>query len=111
VDDFLVALGLVLVIEGVLYGGVPNLARRLAAEVLSTPEQTLRTAGLVAAAIGVGIIWLVRTWRRRAARFRGAETTDFGPRRKPASIPERMGVTSVPVPPETTPWLRFSLPA
>ena len=61
VDDFLVALGLVLVIEGVLYGGLPNLARRLAAEVLSTPEQALRTGGLVAAAIGVGIIWLVRT--------------------------------------------------
>lgn len=60
-DDLLVALGLVLVIEGVLYGGLPGLARRLAAEVLSTPEQTLRTAGLVAAAIGVGIVWLVRT--------------------------------------------------
>lgn len=60
-DDFLVALGLVLVIEGVLYGGLPNLARRLAAEVLSTPVQALRTGGLIAAAIGVGIIWLVRT--------------------------------------------------
>ncbi len=60
-NDFLVALGLVLVIEGVLYGGLPGLARRLAAEVLATPEQTLRTAGLIAAAIGVGIVWLVRT--------------------------------------------------
>lgn len=60
-SDFLVALGLVLVIEGVLYGGLPNLARRLAAEVLATPEQTLRTGGLVAAAIGVAIVWLVRT--------------------------------------------------
>ena len=59
-DDFLVALGLVLVIEGVLYGGLPNLARRLAAEVLAMPEQTLRTGGLVAAAIGVAIVWLVR---------------------------------------------------
>ena len=60
-SDFLVALGLVLVIEGVLYGGLPNLARRLAAEVLATPEQTLRTAGLVAAAVGVAIVWLVRS--------------------------------------------------
>ena len=60
-SDFLVAIGLVLVIEGVLYGGLPNLARRLAAEVLATPEQTLRTGGLVAAAIGVAIVWLVRS--------------------------------------------------
>lgn len=60
-SDFLVALGLVLVIEGVLYGGLPNLARRLAAEVLAMPEQTLRTAGLVAAAVGVAIVWLVRS--------------------------------------------------
>lgn len=60
-DDFLVALGLMLVIEGVLYGGMPRLVRRLAAEVLSTPDQTLRIGGLVAAAIGVGIVWLVRT--------------------------------------------------
>lgn len=59
-DDFLVALGLVLVIEGVLYGGLPNLARRLAAEMLAMPEQVLRTAGLVAAAIGVAVVWLVR---------------------------------------------------
>lgn len=60
-SDFLVALGLVLVIEGMLYGGFPHLARRLAAEVMATPEQTLRIAGLVAAAIGVGIVWLVRS--------------------------------------------------
>lgn len=59
-DDLLVALGLVLVIEGILYGGLPRLARRLAAEVLSMPEQALRTAGLVAIVLGVGIVWLVR---------------------------------------------------
>ena len=59
-DDLLVALGLVLVIEGVLYGGLPQLARRLAAEVLAMPEQALRIAGLVAIAVGVAIVWLVR---------------------------------------------------
>jgi len=55
-----VAIGLVLVIEGVLYGGLPNLARRLAAEVLSMPEQAMRVAGLFAIALGVAIVWLVR---------------------------------------------------
>lgn len=53
-------MGLVLVIEGVVYGGFPNLARKLASEVLAMPEGVLRVAGLVAAAIGVGIVWLVR---------------------------------------------------
>ncbi|TIV86371.1 MAG: DUF2065 family protein, partial [Mesorhizobium sp.] len=31
-QDFLVAIGLVLVIEGLVYGGFPALARKLAAE-------------------------------------------------------------------------------
>ena len=54
------ALGLVLVIEGVLYGGLPHLAKRLAAEVLAMPEQAMRVGGLVAVAIGVLIVWFVR---------------------------------------------------
>ena len=59
-QDFLAAIGLVLVIEGVVYGGFPRLARKLASEVLSMPEAALRAAGLAAIAIGVGIVWLVR---------------------------------------------------
>ncbi|MDX8532160.1 DUF2065 domain-containing protein [Mesorhizobium sp. VK25A] len=59
-QDFLAAIGLVLVIEGLVYGGFPALARKLAAEVLSTPENVLRIGGLAAIAIGVGIVWLVR---------------------------------------------------
>ncbi|MGE0502954.1 MAG: DUF2065 domain-containing protein [Rhizobiaceae bacterium] len=58
--DFLAAVGLVLVIEGLVYGGFPSLARRLASEVLSTPEATLRIAGIVAVAAGVGVVWLAR---------------------------------------------------
>ena len=59
-QDFLAAIGLVLVIEGLVYGGFPGLARQLAGEVLSMPENALRIAGLAAIAIGVGIVWLVR---------------------------------------------------
>ena len=59
-SDLIVALGLVLVIEGVLYGGLPQLAKQLAAEVLTMPEQALRIGGLVAVAIGVLIVWFVR---------------------------------------------------
>jgi uncharacterized protein YjeT (DUF2065 family) len=60
VTDFLAAIGLVLVIEGIVYSGFPGLARKLAAEVLSTPENVLRIGGLVAVAAGVGIVWLIR---------------------------------------------------
>jgi len=60
VSDLIVALGLVLVIEGVLYGGLPGVARRLAAEVMSMPEQVLRTAGIISIIVGVSVVWLVR---------------------------------------------------
>ncbi len=59
-SDFLAAMGLVLVVEGLVYGGFPRLAKRLATEVLSMPENSLRVAGLVAIMAGVGIVWLVR---------------------------------------------------
>lgn len=58
--DFVVAIGLVLVMEGVVYGAFPGLARRMAAQAVETPEQVLRVAGLAAIAAGVGIVWLVR---------------------------------------------------
>ncbi|MGN6468188.1 MAG: DUF2065 domain-containing protein [Rhizobiaceae bacterium] len=58
--DFLDAVGLVLVLEGVLYGLLPNLAKKLAEQVKRVPEPTLRIAGLVSVAAGVGVVWLVR---------------------------------------------------
>jgi len=60
VSDFLAAMGLVLVIEGVVYGGFPGLAKRLAQEVQSMPENALRIAGLAAIIVGVGIVWMLR---------------------------------------------------
>jgi len=59
-SDFLAALGLVLVIEGILYGGFPNLARRLAAQAAAMPEDALRTGGLLAALAGLFLVWAVR---------------------------------------------------
>lgn len=59
-NDLLVGLGLLLVLEGVLYGGLPHLAKRLAAEVLAMPEQALRSVGIASIVIGVGVVWLVR---------------------------------------------------
>lgn len=59
-QDFLAAIGLVLVVEGLVYGGFPGLAKKLAGEVLAMTEGALRFVGLAAIAIGVGIVWLVR---------------------------------------------------
>ena len=59
-SDFLAAMGLVLVVEGLIYGGFPGMAKRLATEVLGMPENVLRIAGLAAIAAGVAIVWLVR---------------------------------------------------
>jgi len=56
----MVAIGLVLVIEGVLYALFPSAMQRMLADVLARPPQLLRTGGLIAACVGVGIVWLAR---------------------------------------------------
>lgn len=58
--DLIAALGLVLVLEGLIYGAFPAFAKRLAAEVLTIPEGTLRAGGIVAMVAGVIVVWLVR---------------------------------------------------
>ncbi len=59
-DELLAAVGLVLVLEGLVYGAFPAFAKRLAAELMTMPESTLRIGGIAAMAAGVVIVWLVR---------------------------------------------------
>jgi uncharacterized protein len=59
-QDLLTAGALVLVIEGVLYALFPGAMRRAIQMALELPEPVLRRSGLVAAVIGVAIVWLVR---------------------------------------------------
>ncbi len=59
-SDLVTALGLLLVIEGVLLALMPDLLKRLVAEILTHPVRRLRVGGLVSAAIGLAVIWLVR---------------------------------------------------
>ncbi len=58
--EFLVAIGLVLVIEGLLFAAFPAAAKRLAASAIESPETSLRVAGILSAVIGIVIIWLIR---------------------------------------------------
>lgn len=59
-SNIVVALGLVLVIEGTLWALAPGLGRRLLQAAAETPESNLRLIGAAAVAIGVLVIWLVR---------------------------------------------------
>ncbi len=59
-SDFIVAIGLVLAIEGLIFAAFPGAAKRLAANALETPDGSLRIAGVISAVIGVAIIWAIR---------------------------------------------------
>ena len=59
-SDFLAALGLVCVIEGLIFAAFPAHSKRAMQSVMATPETTLRLIGLGSALIGVVVIWLVR---------------------------------------------------
>ncbi len=58
--DLLVAVGLVLVIEGLLWALAPGFGRRMLDAASQMPESSLRMAGAAAVAAGVLIVWLVR---------------------------------------------------
>lgn len=60
-NDFLVGVGLVLVIEGLLWALAPRLGLRLLELAAATPEQQLRTGGAIAVAVGVLVVWLSKT--------------------------------------------------
>ncbi len=60
IRDFLVGIGLVFVIEGLLFAGFPNLMRGAMKNALESPETLLRTLGLVMAVLGLGLIGAIR---------------------------------------------------
>jgi uncharacterized protein YjeT (DUF2065 family) len=58
--DFLVALGLVFAIEGLLFAAFPGVTKRAMNHVMETPDAVLRLVGIVSAVIGIALIWFVR---------------------------------------------------
>ncbi len=58
--DLIVALGLVLVIEGLLWAAFPRMGLRMLVAAAEMPEQVLRMAGALAIALGVLVVWFVR---------------------------------------------------
>lgn len=59
--DFLTALSLAMVIEGVTYALFPGGMRRLMATVIRLPPPMLRTFGLLVAVSGILGVWLARS--------------------------------------------------
>jgi uncharacterized protein YjeT (DUF2065 family) len=59
-SDLLVGVGLVLVIEGLLWALAPRFAVRLLEVATATPEVSLRRAGWIAIATGAVLVWLIR---------------------------------------------------
>jgi uncharacterized protein len=58
--DLLTALALILFIEGIAYALFPEPLKRLAMRTIRTPAQALRVGGLIAAFLGVSLVWLLR---------------------------------------------------
>ena len=58
--ELLLALGLVLVIEGLLYALVPAKLRAMMASLQKLSDDQMHMGGVIAMAIGVAVVWLVR---------------------------------------------------
>jgi uncharacterized protein len=59
-SDFITALGIAFVFEGIAYALFPGRARNAFEMISKMPQDTLRYLGLGAAITGVFVIWLAR---------------------------------------------------
>ncbi len=59
-SQIILAFGLVLVIEGLVYALAPSLVESLLQAMKEMPLETRRRIGLVAVALGVGLVWLAK---------------------------------------------------
>jgi uncharacterized protein len=59
-EDFLAALALLLVIEGLLFAAFPNATRRAMLEASQTPDGMVRKIGLISAVVGIISLYAVR---------------------------------------------------
>jgi uncharacterized protein YjeT (DUF2065 family) len=58
--DFLVGIGMLFVIEGLLVAGMPGWIKRAMESTAKTPDNILRITGLVSALLGLALIWWIR---------------------------------------------------
>jgi uncharacterized protein YjeT (DUF2065 family) len=58
--DLVVALGLALAIEGILFASFPDAMKRAMMEAAASPRDRMRLVGIVSAVLGVVIVWVAR---------------------------------------------------
>ena len=58
--DFLAAVGLVFVIEGLIYAAFPEQMKKLLLQLHAQPAMRIRIVALVCAAFGLALLFLVR---------------------------------------------------
>ncbi|QQM28917.1 DUF2065 domain-containing protein [Martelella lutilitoris] len=59
-QDVLIGFAFYLIIEGLVYALAPSLLVAMARLLPTVPEGALRVTGLIAVALGVGLVWLIR---------------------------------------------------
>ena len=57
----LLAIGLILIVEGLVYALAPSLVEELLDTLRALPLETRRVIGLVALAVGVAVVWLAKS--------------------------------------------------
>ena len=58
-EKLILAIGLVLALEGALYALFPSFLRSMVKQIDAVSDSALRNGGLVALGIGVGLVWLL----------------------------------------------------
>src|SRR5437899_11828159 len=62
--DFLIGVGILFVLEGLLFAASPAWLRRAMKSALATPDNILRLVGIGSAVVGLILIWAVRRQNR-----------------------------------------------
>ncbi|MBR0784099.1 DUF2065 domain-containing protein [Bradyrhizobium iriomotense] len=58
--DFLIGLGILFVLEGLMFAASPNWMRKAMKSAMSTPDHVLRAVGIGSAVVGLILIWVMR---------------------------------------------------
>jgi uncharacterized protein len=61
-SDLLVGVGILLVVEGLLFAALPNWMREAMKSAILTPDNILRVVGIGSAVFGLILIWLIRRY-------------------------------------------------
>src|SRR6476659_10019208 len=82
--DFLIGVGILFVLEGLMFAASPAWMRRAMKSALATPDNILRAVGIGSAVVGLILIWVVRrSWWYKGFVMPGTSpslTDEFGTR-------------------------------